>query len=56
MNKLTLLINIKGYSLKEFLIYINRTDEWFYKHSVVGSKDYNMLTLAIKGVKNHESV
>jgi hypothetical protein len=51
MNKLTLRLHNKGYSVVEFLVLINRTDEWYYKHSN-GGKDYNYLCLAIDGLKD----
>ena len=50
MNKLTLMIKNKGYTLKEFLGLINRTSDWFYKHSN-GGKDYGLIVLAINGLE-----
>ncbi len=51
MNNLTLRLHNKGYSVVKFLELINRTDEWYYKHSN-GGKDYNYLCLAISGLED----
>ncbi len=52
MNRLTVQINSKGLTLKEFLARINRTTDWFYKHSDEDAKDYQFLLLAIRGVEH----
>ena len=49
MNPLTTKIHAKGYTLDEFLLTINRSRDWFYKHSL-GGKDYEFLLLAIAGL------
>lgn len=51
MNKLTAMIHLKGYTLAEFLIKINRSRDWFYTHSISG-KDYDFILLAINGLEN----
>lgn len=51
MNKLTIMINTKGYTLKEFLLLIDRKNDWYYLHSN-GGKDYDFLLLAINGLKD----
>ena len=50
MNKLTNKINSKGYTLVEFLLMINRSRKWFYKHSN-GGKDYDLLVMVINGLE-----
>ncbi len=51
MNPLTIKIHAKGYTLDEFLLTINRSRDWFYKHSL-GGKDYEFLLLAIEGLED----
>ena len=51
INEYRALLNAKGFTVDEFLMVINRSRDWFYKHSVNG-KDYIFLGLAIKGVKD----
>lgn len=51
INEIRAKLNSKGYTVGEFLLIINRSRDWFYKHSNNG-KDYNFLCLAIKGLEN----
>jgi hypothetical protein len=50
MNELTVRIHSKGYKLEEFLQMINRSNDWYYKHSN-GGKMYNFLVMAIEGLE-----
>ncbi len=50
INKARAKINKKGFTVDEFLLKINRSRNWFYKHSVDG-KDYDFLMMAIDGLK-----
>ena len=50
MNKITLLIHNKGWTLKQFLEKIGRKTDWYYEHSN-GGKDYEFLILAIDGLE-----
>lgn len=54
INELRLKINAKGYTVDEFLTLINRSRDWFYKHSNNG-KDYKFLSMAIDGLKIMEN-
>jgi len=51
MNKVTIMINSKGFTLKEFLSIIDRGNDWYYHHSN-GGKDYDFLMLSIKGLED----
>tara|TARA_R110002012_G_scaffold134007_1_gene287208 strand:+ start:359 stop:526 length:168 start_codon:yes stop_codon:yes gene_type:complete len=49
INKYRTELNKKGFTVDEFLQLINRSRDWFYRHSVKG-KDHVLLGIAIKGV------
>ena len=51
INEVTSKIRNKGYTLREFLKTINRTEDWYYKHSN-GGKDYDFLIMAIDGLED----
>lgn len=50
MNKVTLMIKNKGYTLREFLVLIDRKEDWYYTHSN-GGKDYEFLILSVNGLE-----
>lgn len=51
MNEVTLMIKNKGHTLKEFLILIDRKEDWYYTHSK-GGKDYEFLIMAVNGLED----
>jgi len=55
MNKVTLLIHNKGWTLKQFLEKIGRKTDWYYEHSN-GGKDYDFLILAIDGLSARKGI
>ena len=50
MNRVTAMIHGKGYTLSEFLVLIDRKQDWFYLHSN-GGKDYDFLMMAVNGLE-----
>ena len=51
MNEVVRQLRKKGYTVGEFLIIINRGSTWWHTHKCSDSKDYALLMLAIKGLK-----
>lgn len=50
MNEATRQIRKKGYTVKEFLLVINRKLTWWNTHKQLGGKDNEFLMLSIKGL------
>ena len=52
MNEATRQLRKKGYTVKEFLLVIDRKLTWWNTHKLSTGKDNNFLILSIKGLED----